>query len=71
VDQGVAVPKSPATDSSEEVLDVHRRIRRPTDSITEFSPPVMNGAQLCSSICVMPGLMDVSLIRACEDSAAT
>jgi CheY-like chemotaxis protein len=54
--------------SSEEVLDLHRRIRSDL-IITEFSLPVMNGAQLCTAIRSEPGLKGVSLIVACDDSA--
>jgi CheY-like chemotaxis protein len=53
--------------SSEEVLDLHRRIKADL-IITEFSLPVMNGVQLCSSIRTDPGLKDVSIIVACDDS---
>jgi CheY-like chemotaxis protein len=54
-------------DSSEQVLDLHRRIKADL-IITEFSLPVMNGAQLCSSIRAEPGLKYVSIIIVCEDS---
>jgi len=56
-----------AVDTSEEVLDLHRRMRSDL-IITEFSQPVMNGAQLCSAIRSEPGLKDVSIIIVCEDS---
>jgi CheY-like chemotaxis protein len=53
--------------TSEEVLDLHRRIKADL-IITEFSLPTMNGAQLCSAIRSEPGLKDVSFIVACTDS---
>jgi CheY-like chemotaxis protein len=56
-----------AADTSEEVLGLHRRIKADL-IIAEFSQPVMNGAQLCSAIRAEPGLKDVSVIVACEDS---
>jgi len=54
-------------DTSEQVLDLHRRIKADL-IITEFSLPVMNGAQLCNAIRNEPGLKDVSVIIACEES---
>jgi len=54
--------------TSEEVLDLHRRIRADL-IITEYSLPVMSGAQLCSAIRAEPELKGVSLIVACDDSA--
>jgi CheY-like chemotaxis protein len=51
--------------TSEQVLDLHRRIKADL-IITEYSLPVMNGAQLCSTIRAEPGLKDVSVIIACE-----
>ena len=57
-----------AAGTSEEVLDLHKRVKADL-IITEFSLPVMNGAQLCSAIRSEPGLKAVSLIVACGDSA--
>jgi CheY-like chemotaxis protein len=57
-----------AAGTSEEVLDLHRRIRADL-IITEFSLQDMNGAQLCAAIRADPGLKGVSLILICEDSA--
>ena len=54
--------------TSEQVLDLHRRIKADL-IITEFSLPVMNGAQLCSAIRAEPGLKYVSIIIVGEDSA--
>lgn len=56
-----------AVASSEEALDLHRRIKAEL-IITEFSLPVMSGAQLCAAIRAEPGLKDVSIIIACGDS---
>jgi len=56
-----------AVDTSEEVLDLHRRIKADL-IIAEYSLPVMNGAELCSVIRAEPGLKDVSVIIACEDN---
>jgi CheY-like chemotaxis protein len=53
--------------TSEEVLDLHRRIRADL-IITEFSLPTMNGAELCSAIRKEPGLKEVSLVVACDAS---
>jgi CheY-like chemotaxis protein len=47
--------------SSEEILDIHRRIKADI-IITEFSLPVMGGVRLCSAIRSEQGLKDVSLI---------
>src|SRR5512137_924409 len=54
--------------TSEEILDLHRRIKADL-IITEFSLPDMNGVQLCSVIRADPGLRGVSLILICENSA--
>lgn len=56
-----------AAGSSEDILDLHRRIRADL-IITDFSLPVMNGAQLCSAIRSDAVLRGVSLILVCEDS---
>jgi CheY-like chemotaxis protein len=53
--------------SSEEVLDLHRRIKADL-IITEFSFPVMGGVRLCSAIRGEPGLKDVSLVMYCDDN---
>ena len=58
-----------ATDTSEEMLELHRLIKAHL-IIAQFSQPAMNGAQLCSAIRAEPGLKDVSIIIACEDSEA-
>jgi CheY-like chemotaxis protein len=54
-------------DTSEEMLDLHRRIKADL-IIAEFSQPVMSGAELCTVVRSEPGLRDVSFIIACEDS---
>lgn len=51
--------------SSEDILDLHRRIKADL-IITEFSFPVMGGVRLCSSIRGEPDLKDVSLIIYCD-----
>jgi CheY-like chemotaxis protein len=53
--------------SSEEVLDLHRKIKADL-IITESTLPVMGGVQLSSSIRSEPGLKDVSLIVYCDDN---
>jgi CheY-like chemotaxis protein len=53
--------------SSEEILDIHRRIKADI-IITEFSLPVMGGVRLCSAIRSEQGLKDVSLILSCDDN---
>jgi len=53
--------------SSSDVLELHRRLKADL-IITDFSLPVMNGAQLCAAIRADPGLKAVSVIIACEDS---
>ncbi len=53
--------------SSEEVLELHRRIKADL-IISDFSLPVMNGARLCSAIRSEPGLKDVSLVLYCDDN---
>ncbi|MEK6742026.1 MAG: PilZ domain-containing protein [Nitrospirota bacterium] len=51
--------------SSEDILDIHRRLKADL-IITEFSFPEMGGVRLCSSIRGEPGLKDVSLIMYCD-----
>jgi CheY-like chemotaxis protein len=56
-----------AAGTSEDALDLHRRIKADL-IITDFSLPKMNGAQLCSAIRGEPGLKEVSLVVACDAS---
>jgi CheY-like chemotaxis protein len=53
--------------SSEDILDIHRRMKADL-IITEFSLPEMGGVRLCSAIRSEPGLKDVSLIIYCDDN---
>jgi CheY-like chemotaxis protein len=56
-----------AAGTSEEVLDLHRSVRADL-IITDFTLPMMNGAELCAAIRSEPGLKDVSLVVACDPS---
>lgn len=53
--------------SSEEILDLHRRIKADL-IITEYSFPVMGGVRLCSSIRSASDLKDVSFIIYSDDN---
>jgi len=57
-----------AAATSEHMLDLHRRIKADL-IIADYSQPVMNGVKLCSAIRAEPGLKDVSIIVACDNSA--
>lgn len=64
---GRGVVKLHPAASSTEVLEMHRRLKADL-IITDFSLPVMNGAQLCAAIRSEHGLKAVSVIIVCEDS---
>jgi CheY-like chemotaxis protein len=53
--------------SSEEILDLHRRMKADL-IITDHSLPEMGGVRLCSAIRSEPGLKGVSLIIYCDDN---
>ena len=56
--------------SSEDILDIHRRMKADL-IITDYALPEMGGFQLCSSIRSEPGLKDVSLIIYSDDNPAS